>query len=120
MKITKEQIKAYFEKAPSRQKFITEMRRCVAHEMIGDFVNKYDICRTLYGFAASSKIEYLLERKPENKDVIECWRKWIDKGVYPISEVKYFHEKPISKNQKITKKTGLARVNRVVIKLVSI
>ena len=120
MKPTREEIKAYFDKAPARQKFITEMRRVIAHEMYAEFMPKYDISRMIYGKKSDNKIPYLLSTKPQNKHVIDNWQEWILKGLYPISKVKAFYEKPISKTQPVNQKTGLTQINRVVLKLVEL
>jgi hypothetical protein len=117
--MTKSQITEYFEKAPKRQKFITEIKRCVAHEYLGKFESKANICKMIYGVYGSNLIYYLLNQKPENQDVIDNWQEWIEKGLYPVSKTEYHFIEPMTKSQqKYANKDGLVRINRVGFKLV--
>jgi hypothetical protein len=117
--MTKLEIREYFEKAPKRQKFITEIKRCVAHEYLGKLPRKADISRMIYGIYSPSSIHFLLNQTPENQDVIDNWRDWIEQGLYPVSRTEYHFEKPMTKSQeKYANKEGLVRINRVGFKLV--
>jgi hypothetical protein len=117
--MTKLEIREYFEKAPKRQKFITEIKRCVAHEYLGKLPRKADISRMIYGTYSPSLIHYLFTQKPENQEVIDNWKEWIEKGIYPVSKTEYHFVEPITKSQqKYANKEGLVRINRVGFKLV--
>jgi hypothetical protein len=66
-----------------------------------------------------SLIHYLFNQKPENQDVIDNWKEWIEKGIYPVSKTEYHFIEPITKSQqKYANKEGLVRINRVGFKLV--
>lgn len=98
MRISK--IKSYFEKAPKKNMYITEMRRCVAFYLLSKNVEKVEIGVILYGYRLPWNIKYIVKMQPENQEVIECWKKWIDKGVYPVPVKAQVKAQPMTKKQR--------------------
>lgn len=90
----------YFEKAPKGNLYITEMRRCVAFHLLEKGVEKVDIGTILYGYELRWNVKYILKLPPENQEVIECWKKWIDKGVYPVPIKAQVKADPMTKAQR--------------------